>query len=70
MNSDEENIFRGKQGTIFKVKENSFVNSNGRSFKEKWDIKLTEALDLNKFLKEGLSTMSDGKLLIREVCTN
>ncbi len=64
MNADEEYLMIGKTGTFVKVAPNSFLTADGEVYEGEVELVLTEAIHMSNFLEHGLSTVSNGQLLI------
>lgn len=53
----------GKKGTVLQVEPNSFVYEDGTPVKGEVEIELGEIMTMSDFIKSGISTLSDGKML-------
>ncbi|MBI1267149.1 MAG: OmpA family protein [Cryomorphaceae bacterium] len=58
----QENVVKSNRGTIVGIPANCFLDANGQPV-ENAIINITEALSYQDFLAEGLTTMSEGKML-------
>jgi hypothetical protein len=63
INSKQDNIVEGENGTIVVCPKGCFLNSKGEIVTDQVNIELAEALTLNDMLLSNLTTTSDGKLL-------
>ncbi len=60
---DKPEFVVGKKGTILKIEPNSFLYEDGTPVKGEVEIELGEVITMSDFIKSGISTMSDGKML-------
>lgn len=60
---DKPEFVVGKKGTILKIEPNSFLYEDGTPVTGEVEIELGEVITMSDFIKSGISTMSDGKML-------
>ena len=59
----KENVVKGTNGTMLYIPNDAFLAEDGTPVKGKVDIKIAECYALSEMLGQGLSTISDGKIL-------
>lgn len=63
VNSNSENLLECSGGTRLAVKENAFLTSDSIPYRGNVLMEVTEALHSSDFLKNGLATVCDGRIL-------
>jgi len=64
INPELKNLLKGKNGTKVLIEPNSFVDEMGKPISEKVEVVMDEAIKLEDWVANDLSTESNGKLLV------
>jgi len=63
LNPLRDTIIETKNGIVFSIPANAFLNKHGATPDHSIDLEIKEAMTASEIMKAGLSTMSNGKLL-------